>query len=293
MKAMLTLILVIAFCSIAMADVPTEINYQGKLTNSTGEPIDTIVDIAFSICVDTSAGALCVWGETHTDVEIVEGLFSVKLGSVVSIEPDVFLDDNRWLHVSIGGSGGESIEPATELLTSPYAFYATKADTAMNIANDAVTSQSIANGTIQFQDIGSNGAIDGDVMKFNGSQWMADDCMPVGVIVMWSGSLASIPTGWVLCNGSSGTPDLTDRFIYGVGTGEDPGASGGTLNHSHNVNPPSVSTQTSSQFVDVSAGVNHSVSRDDHNHNVDIPTFGSESAQSLPPYYKLAFIMKQ
>ncbi len=292
MKAMFTLILIVALCSIAMADVPTMINYQGMLTNSSGDPIDTTVDITFSICVDSIA-SLCIWAETQTNVEIVDGLFNVKLGSVVPIEPDVFLDDDRWMHVKIGGSGGETIEPPTELLTAPYAFRAANADTALNIADNIVTTQKIVNGTIQFQDFGNNGAIDGDVIKFNGSQWMADDCMPNGVIVMWSGSLASIPDGWVLCNGSSGTPDLTNRFIYGVSNGEDPGGSGGTTTHSHNVNPPSVNTQSSPQYEDVSAGVNYSVSRNDHNHNVDIPMFSSESASSLPPFYKLAFIMKQ
>jgi hypothetical protein len=37
-----------------------------------------------------------------------------------------------------------------------------------------------------------------------------------GIIVMWSGSIANIPTGWVLCNGSNGTPDLRNRFIIGA-----------------------------------------------------------------------------
>ncbi len=292
MKTALTLLLVIMLSTFAMADVPTMINYQGRLTDSAGDPIDTTIDITFSICVD-SAGALCIWGETQTNVEIVDGLFDVNLGSVVTLDPDVFIDDDRWMHIIIGGSGGETIDPPTEFVTSPYAFNSTYADTAFHIANDSVTSQSIANGTIQFNDIGSNGAVDGDVMKYNGSQWMADDCMPAGVIVMWSGSLASIPDGWVLCNGSSGTPNLTDRFIFSVGTSEDPGASGGQLNHSHNVNPPSTSTQSSPQYEDVSTGINHTVSRDDHNHNVDIPMFNSENESSLPPYYKLAFIMKQ
>jgi len=39
------------------------------------------------------------------------------------------------------------------------------------------------------------------------------DIIPAGVIVMWSGSIATIPTGWLLCNGSSGTPDLRNKFI--------------------------------------------------------------------------------
>lgn len=37
-----------------------------------------------------------------------------------------------------------------------------------------------------------------------------------GVIVMWSGTIASIPSGWVLCNGSNSTPDLRNRFIIGA-----------------------------------------------------------------------------
>jgi microcystin-dependent protein len=37
--------------------------------------------------------------------------------------------------------------------------------------------------------------------------------MPAGGIIMWSGSVASIPTGWLLCDGTSGTPDLTGRFV--------------------------------------------------------------------------------
>lgn len=37
-----------------------------------------------------------------------------------------------------------------------------------------------------------------------------------GIIAMWSGSIASIPTGYVLCNGANGTPDLRDKFIVGA-----------------------------------------------------------------------------
>ena len=42
------------------------------------------------------------------------------------------------------------------------------------------------------------------------------DFVPSGVIVMWSGTIATIPIGWLLCNGSSGTPDLRNRFIIGA-----------------------------------------------------------------------------
>lgn len=51
--------------------------------------------------------------------------------------------------------------------------------------------------------------------------------VPTGVIVMWSGAIASIPSGWALCNGSNGTPDLRDRFIVGAGSSYAVGATGG------------------------------------------------------------------
>ena len=40
-----------------------------------------------------------------------------------------------------------------------------------------------------------------------------------GAIVMWEGNIAFIPSGWALCNGQNGTPNLLDKFI--VGSGED------------------------------------------------------------------------
>jgi len=44
---------------------------------------------------------------------------------------------------------------------------------------------------------------------------------------LWSGSIASIPLGWSLCNGTSGTPDLRDRFVVGAGTTYAVNATGG------------------------------------------------------------------
>jgi hypothetical protein len=41
--------------------------------------------------------------------------------------------------------------------------------------------------------------------------------VPIGGIIMYSGSIASIPVGWVFCDGSNGTPDLRDKFIMGQG----------------------------------------------------------------------------
>jgi hypothetical protein len=46
---------------------------------------------------------------------------------------------------------------------------------------------------------------------------------------MWAGLVANIPSGWNLCDGTNGTPNLTDRFIKG-GV---PGSTGGSSTHTH------------------------------------------------------------
>ena len=43
-----------------------------------------------------------------------------------------------------------------------------------------------------------------------------ESTLPVGIIAMWSGTIANIPSGWALCDGQSGRPDLQDRFILGA-----------------------------------------------------------------------------
>ena len=44
----------------------------------------------------------------------------------------------------------------------------------------------------------------------------ATNSFPAGGIIMWAGPISSIPAGWSLCDGSNGTPDLTDKFILSV-----------------------------------------------------------------------------
>lgn len=72
-----------------------------------------------------------------------------------------------------------------------------------------------------------NTALDDIVTAVNGI-----NTFPSGGIVMWSGTIANIPAGWNLCDGTNGTPNLVDRFIVGStsdsGATHDIGDTGGT-----------------------------------------------------------------
>jgi len=50
---------------------------------------------------------------------------------------------------------------------------------------------------------------------------------PVGTIVAFTGLITNIPSGWIICDGTSGTPDLRDRFTREVPTATNPGTTGG------------------------------------------------------------------
>jgi hypothetical protein len=124
--------------------------------------------------------------------------------------------------------------------------------------------------------------------------------VPQGAIIMWSGTLASIPSGWALCDGTSGTPDLRNRFIYGVNSGENPGATGGSAtipDHDHVVDIVQFNSLPTSWvwYGCPTLGGGSRVADYRHSHPVDPPATTSTSdgsASNIPPYFKLAFIMK-
>ena len=56
----------------------------------------------------------------------------------------------------------------------------------------------------------------GNVLTSNGTTWTSVQGFVQGMIMLWSGTIATIPSGWALCDGNNGTPDLTNKFIIGA-----------------------------------------------------------------------------
>jgi hypothetical protein len=99
-----------------------------------------------------------------------------------------------------------------------------------------------------------------------------DNFVPSGAIMMWSGSIASIPAGWYLCNGTNGTPDLRDRFIVGAGSTYAVNATGGSANATLPSHTHSVVGNTSGQSADHNHFFSGTTGDNNQNHTHEAPT---------------------
>jgi hypothetical protein len=103
----------------ATAGVPHMIFYQGHLTDAGGTPLDTAINMTFTI-YDDSTGGTVWWTETQMGVVVSNGLFNVLLGSVNAIIDTLFAGNSRWLGIQIASD--PEIVPRTRLVTVPYAY---------------------------------------------------------------------------------------------------------------------------------------------------------------------------
>jgi microcystin-dependent protein len=140
--------------------------------------------------------------------------------------------------------------------------------------------------------------------------------IPTGVILMWSGSVVSIPAGWDLCDGTSGTVNLTNKFVRsGTSIGTTGGADTVTLTgaesglqthshtssvsdggHSHSIAGGTSSSQGSQakrtatstspiSTASATTGIGVTV-------NAVAAADASSSHENMPAYYELAYIQK-
>ena len=133
----------------------------------------------------------------------------------------------------------------------------------------------------------------------DGSALTGVDSFISGMIIMWNSTVASIPTGFVLCDGNNGTPDLRGRFVVGhhPSNGDyDVDDTGGEESVTLTVNQIPAHTHT---YVDQYVAINNGYRPWPANNNDcaarDVnsgSTGGGQSHENRPPYYALCYIMK-
>ncbi len=126
------------------SQVPSTISYQGILKNNNGILQNGSFTMTFDL-YNTSNGGTPIWNETQQNVNVTNGIFNVLLGSVTPIT-NVPFDVPYWLQVIVSGT----TLPRIKLSTSAYSFNSAR---------------------IQGEPVSSNEPTNGQVLKWDGSQW--------------------------------------------------------------------------------------------------------------------------
>ena len=176
MNAMLKIIVSIFFLSSILnllpsaseASVPHLINYQGRLTDTSGTPLNGSYAVTFRIYDAETAGSM-LWEEAHTGLVIQKGIFSVLLGSVTSMS--LAFDKQYYLEIKVGT---EVMSPRQRITSAGYAVRAEEAEklggkpsTDYALASD-ITSSPTANKAVKLD---SNAKLPLTALKVYDSGW--------------------------------------------------------------------------------------------------------------------------
>ena len=260
------LVLAVSPAGAASTTVPTQLSYQGFLTDSTGVPygntapvVKTVNFRIWDVPIDGTTSANVKWSEQQL-VTVDKGYFSVILGQGSSLGDGKYLADltsifsgagasDRYLETQLVADANQAtlvtLLPRTRFMASPYAMLS-KAANGLVDSSGNYTMQADPSGGYRINGIlsATSASVSGSVQA--GSITVANNLtaatvtatsfagfgtIPLGGIIMWSGATTAIPSGWALCNGAtvSGklTPNLQDKFIVGAGSSYAVATSGG------------------------------------------------------------------
>jgi hypothetical protein len=153
--------------SFVFAQAPNTMLYQGRLTDSEGDPASSPQIVTFAI-YDSLTEGTALWCDTLFVSLDSLGIFMVELGLTKAFESSVFDGSKRYLGITVGDEA--EMEPRQTLTASPYAFGANSvpdssvtsakiaplAVGAAQLATDCISSEKILDGTVEETDIAEN-----------------------------------------------------------------------------------------------------------------------------------------
>jgi len=277
----------------------------------------------FYIINNGLADAVIVKNTTGTGVTVPAGrtMFVFNNGTNV-VDALNYLSGTIVSSTITGGSINNTPIGATTTSTGAFSTLAATSltlSTALAIAQGGTGQTTAANAINAL--VPSQTGNSGKALVTNGTTVSWGAAFVTGMIMIWSGSIATIPSGWVICDGNNSTPDLRDKFIIGAGSTYAVAATGGSANaivvshfhtatssvvdsgHAHDIqNLGSAQAGPDNGGAPVSAGTGWSTGRTPSptvtattgiTVGTTVATTGSSGTNAnLPPYYALAYIMK-
>ncbi len=253
---------------------------------------------------------LTVGGKLNVDQEATLRN-SLTIQGPVTAEQTLQVNGDATVNGALTADSTLNVTGATDLGDTLNVANLTTLGDALNVTGAATVGQGLTVNQNGF-DVTGDSRVDGD-LEVTGKLTVGDldvtgaitglpSDVPEGAIIMFSG--ASIPTGWQLCDGTNGTPDLNGRFIVATGGGYSVNDTGGeekvTLTveempkHTHGYKD--IYYSENGGQVDVPNGLgSNDTDHDNKGWEIDRTTAeagADEAHENRPPYYALAFIMK-
>lgn len=166
---LITILAVLVLGLAAMAEIPQTVNYQGRILDSNGDPVDVSKLMNFIIWKDATSTASGdkVWESGFQTVDIADGLFSVQLGGspMPPLPDDLFLNDTN-LYLGVTVDTDDEISPRTRLSSMGAAYQSLRSDSsafAYAVSDNSVTSASIVDGQVDGVDLAPDAVTAGHI----------------------------------------------------------------------------------------------------------------------------------
>ena len=313
--------------------IETSIAYQGVLRDALGNVLTAKSQTITFRLYSQPSGGTALWGRTIAVNLDDTGLFNVELsdsgtpadGATYEHLADALAavrNSSLYVGLFVAESSGE-IAPRQKILMIPYSSWAadvTNASGNFSVAGTAtikdahVTGETVLDGKTTVSGdatFANNVTISGTLNVKDTGSFQGYGTIPVGGIIMWSGSYTSIPKGWALCDGNNGTPNLAGKFIKAARS-DNIGSTGGNAGNSVTLTeaniPPHTHMYAGDDHIDKIKDNNYDAGNsyvstpggyDAHSDNSGngkiyrTSSTGSGTSFSIEPeYYALAYIMR-
>lgn len=255
------------------------------------------------------AGEIGIVGKTSVSIKRSTSQFINMSPSHISIHSDTPININTTNNQPINITSAGAINAGSVDSISLSAPQINNTGNVLITGTLSVNDSGTFNGSVKMNTVNTGS---GDILVRNSTTNIVEKMsnvtvIPLGGIIMWSGSLLEIPGGWALCDGSvinsKQTPDLRGRFVVGYdpaefeynSIGNMGGSSEITLtvdqlpSHTHNIPNNLIPLRRS---IDTGGKGSHDDQWQNYNNNKAVEyTGGNQPHENRPPYYVMAFIM--